>query len=180
MCTHLLKGSTLQFFEKEMQDCEKREGYVFYVLQRMSCTYLSSDLCLLLKIHLYEIDFSFLVKKLKSRNVYHLLEQYNLYIISFSISLSSNKVSKEKVTEIEERKQSHYIDFESISSIDLILMYLHNIPGPISNFIYHQLNVKHQSPTLSILYHHISTIHDALDTFDYKKCRKTKKRKKKE
>ena len=89
------------------------------------------------------------------------------------MSLSSNKVSKEKVSEIEERKQSNYIGFESISNIDLILMYLHNILGPISNFIFHQLNVKHQSPTLSILYYYISTIYDALDTFVYKKCMKT-------
>ena len=75
MCKHLLKGCALWFFQKEMQYCErKREGYIFYVLQRISCTYISSDLCLLLKIHLYDIDFSFLVRELGSKRVFHLLE----------------------------------------------------------------------------------------------------------
>ena len=58
------------------------------------------------------------------------------------MSLSSNEVSKEKVSEIEERKQSNYIGFETISNIDLILMYLHKIGSLIFNFIFHQLNIK--------------------------------------
>ena len=178
MCKHLLKGCALRLFQKEMQDCEKqREGYVFYVLQCLSCRYISSDLCLLLKNHLYEIDFSPLVRELNSKRLFDLLEQYNLSIISFSVSLSRNEFSEKNVSEILMRKQSNYIGFETISNLDLILVYLHKIPVVILNFIYYKLMIKHRKPNLSILHHHISTIHDALDTFEYEKCKKSKKRK---
>ena len=138
----------------------------------MSCSYLSSDLCLLLKNHLYDIDFLFLVRELDSKRVFDLLEQYNSSIISFSVSLSSNEVSEEKVSEILKRKESNYIGFKTISNIDLILVYLHKLTVLILNFICHKLMIKYQKLYLSILHYHISTIHDALDTFEYEKCKK--------
>ena len=55
---YLLKGSTLHSFENEIQSFEKvREANVFYILQSMSYNYVSSDLCLLLKNYLYDMDF---------------------------------------------------------------------------------------------------------------------------
>ena len=58
MYMYLLKGSTLHSFENEIQSFEKvREANVFYILQSMSYNYVSSDLCLLLKNYLYDMDF---------------------------------------------------------------------------------------------------------------------------
>ena len=125
ICMSLLKGSALCSFKKEIQSFEKvRESNFFYVLQNMSCNYLSSDLCLLLKNYLCDMDFSSLVRESNSKIVFNMLKFYNLNFFYFSATLSSINVSARKVSEIVKKKQSSYINFASISAKDLILVNL--------------------------------------------------------
>lgn len=111
------------------------------------------------------MEFLLLMKQLTSKRVFYLLEYYNLNMICFSITLSSKDILG-KVLEIIQKKQSRYINFSSISTIDLLLVYLHKILDLILTFIYYQVIDKHTMTNLSLLHYHISTIYDALDNFN--------------
>ena len=136
---------------------------VYYVLQMLACEYISFDLCSVLKKQLLDVSLiTTVMGGVSSTIVYEMLRDYNRYVISFSVNLSSVEVSG-KVSNIRNSKESCYDDLGSFTDLQMLLMYFNSLSPEFIRVIFlNELNEIDQLMFNDMLIH-VSRIHVVID-----------------
>ena len=164
MCKRLLRGKSLTDYNHMMKPFPKPyQRNVYYVLQMLASKYISFELCSVLKKQLFDVSLIMTVMGgMPSKIAYEMLCDYNRYVISFSVNLSSVEVSG-KVSNIRNSKESCYDDLGSFTDLQMLLMYFNSLSPEFIRVIFlNELNEIDQLMFNDMLIH-VSRIHVVID-----------------